>query len=521
MNGAPINLTEIESNDTLDTATLVALSTESPKAVATGSISFDFDNNPGVDATEDVDLYAFELEAGDTIKLDVDPAGDVKPVDFAGLILFDSSGNALAQSEFSGPGPDDAFISFLPYLEFTASEAGTYYAGVSAFLNGGFFAPSTYDPLTAGSGSGTDFPGFNGSGDYTLGFELVNDSTPAAEPPEPPAIGGPPPADAPTVSLRTITGTYDLDGSIVTTTLAETVSDRGLNPIVPGGGGGAITFVLETDGSIPPEGIEVILNSDANLEDYVLTGTPFLRGGEVLGPVLDAEGNPSGIRLNLTANTALLNVNVFDKPIPETDGPEPVTFTLESGAANISAAAAESTITFFDTLADVPPATSDLTVGLTVENGALVEADGNRATLTFSLSEPPPDEGVLVYINTSTPVPGPSLNGQTFNLLGQFDVFNAEITGGEFPIPDFASSGVYFNITEQTATISVAAFPDGVTEGVQAFQVALGGSADYQVDPAASAVTVTIADTADSLPQISLSTEPTVLIESERTVSVH
>ena len=232
MNGAPVNLTEIESNDTLDTATLVALSTESPKAVATGSISFDFDNNRDVDATEDVDLYAFELEAGDTIKLDIDPAGEVKPVDFAGLILFDSNGNILAQGELTNPGPDDGFISRLPYLEYTATEAGTYYAGVSAFLNGGsFFAPSTYDPFTPGSGSGSDIPEFNGSGDYTLGFELVNDSTPVV-PPEPPIIGGPPPADAPTVSLRIITGTYGLDGSIVATNLAETVSDRGLNPLI-------------------------------------------------------------------------------------------------------------------------------------------------------------------------------------------------------------------------------------------------------------------------------------------------
>ncbi|MEM9809028.1 MAG: PPC domain-containing protein, partial [Cyanobacteria bacterium P01_D01_bin.56] len=460
MNTNPVTLTEVESNDTLATATLVSLSTDSPKAIATGSINFDFDNNRDVDATEDVDLYAFELEAGDTIKLDVDPAGDIKPVDFAALILFDSSGNALAQGEITGPGPDDAFISRLPYLEYTVTEAGTYYAGVSAFLNGGsFFAPSTYDPFTAGSGSGTDFPGFNGSGDYTLGFELVNDSTPIVELPEPPTIGGPPSTDAPTVSLKTITGTYDLDGSIIATTVAETVSDRGLNPLI--GGGSAITFVLDTNGSIPAEGIEVILNSDANLEDYIDTSIPFIRGGEVLGPVLDAEGNPSGIRLNLTSNTALLNFILFDKPISEADGSEQVTFTLDSGAANVSAAAAESTITIFDTLSDVPPVTSELTVGLTVENEALVEADGNKATLTFSLSEPPPDEGVLVYVNTSATTAGLPFNGQTFNLLGQFDVFGAEIAGGEFPIPDFASSGFYFNITEQIATISIAAFPDG------------------------------------------------------------
>ncbi|MEM9091466.1 MAG: TIGR03118 family protein [Cyanobacteria bacterium P01_F01_bin.53] len=525
MDSTPINLTEIESNDTLSTATLVSLSTESPKAIATGSINFNFENNRDVDATEDVDLYAFELAAGDTIKLDVDPFGDVKPVDFVGLILFDSDGNALAQSEITdiGPAPDEAFISFLPYIEYTATEAGTYYAGVSAFLNGGsIFATSTYDPFTAGSGGGVDFEpfdfGLNSFGDYTLGFELENDSTPVVvEPPQPPT-GGTPPADAPTVSLQTITGTYNIDGSIIVPTLAETVSDQGLSPTF-GIGGGAITFVLNTDGAIPADGIEVVINSDANLEDYLFTFDPFIRGGEILGPVVDAEGNPSGIRLKLTQPTTLVNITVADKPVPETDGPEEVTFSLDSSVANISAA--ESTVTFYDTIAAVPPTTTGLTVGLTVENAALVEADGNKATLTFSLSEPPPAEGVLVYVNTSATTAGESVNGQTFGLLGQFDVFGAEISGGTFPTPDFASSGFYFNITEQTATISIAVFPDDVPEGLQAFQVTLGGSADYQVDPAASAVTVTLADTDDSLPQISLSTEPTVLVESEQTASVH
>ena len=516
---------EAESNDTLSTATAISLSTESPKAIATGSINFDFDNNRDVDATEDVDLYSFELAVGDTIKLDVDPSGDVRPADFVELTLFDSNGDTLATGDVFNPGPDDAFTSFLPYIEYTATESGTYYVGVSAYLNGrSIFAVSSYDPFTAGSGSGVNFDplGFdlNSFGDYALGFELVNDATPVVEPPQPPADGTPS-ADAPTVSLQVITGTYDIDGSIIAPTLAETVSNAGLSPLF-GVGGSAITFVLNTEGPIPTEGVEVTLNADANLADYIFTSSPFIRGGEVLGPVLDAEGNPSGIRLKITQNTTLLNVNVADKPFPETDGPEQVTFALDSNVANISAAADASTITFYDTLADVPPpTTTDLTIGLTVENEALGEADGNRATLTFSLSEPPPSEGVLVYVNTSAKTAGESVNGQTFNLLGQFDVFGAEISGGTFPIPDFASSGFYFNITEQTATISVAAFPDDVVEGLQAFQVALGGSADYQVDPAASGVTVTLADTADSLPQISLNTEPTVLIESEETASVH
>lgn len=145
MNSDPLNLVEIESNDTFDTATSVAITTESPHAIATGAINFDFENNRDVDATEDVDLYAFELAAGDTIRLDVDAAGETMPVDLVELILFDSEGNNLAVGSFADPGPDDAFASFLPYIEYTATEAGTYYAGVSGYFN------LAYDPFTAGS----------------------------------------------------------------------------------------------------------------------------------------------------------------------------------------------------------------------------------------------------------------------------------------------------------------------------------------------------------------------------------
>ena len=524
MNNSYFQLIETESNDTLITATAVPLSTGSPKASATGTINFDFDNNRDVDATEDVDLYRFELAAGDTIILDLDPSGTVKPIDLAELILFDSEGNNLAQGSFTNPGPEDAFTSFLPYIEYTVAEAGTYYAGVSAYLNADtFFAANAYDPLTAGSSSGVTFEqfGINSFGDYALNFKLINDATPVAEPPEPPTSGTPP-ANAPTVSLQAITGTYSADGSILAPALVETVSDQGLSPLF-GVGGAAITFALTTEGDMPAEGVEVVINSNANLADYLFTADSFVRGAEVLGPALDADGNPSGIRLNVTQLTALFNINLFDKPVPETDGPEQITFTLESGDANISSTSGTSIVTVYDTVADVPTTTTDgLTVGLSVENGDLVEADGNEATLTFTLSEPPPADGVLVYVNLAAKTAGSSNEfGQTFGLLGQFDVFNADITGGAFPIPDFASSGFYFNITEQTATIDVAAFADDAVEGVQAFQVSLAGSADYQVDPAASAVTITLADTADSLPQISLSSEPTVLVESEQPASGH
>ena len=518
MNSDPINLTEIESNDTLNTANLVSLSTELPKAIATGSLNFDFDNNRDVDASEDVDFYAFDLAAGDTIRLDVDAAGELMPIEFAALTLFDNGGTNLAQSTFIDPGPDDAFISYLPYIEYTATEAGTYYAGVSNFFN------AVYDPFTAGSGNGvsTEEFDFNYFGDYTLGFELVNDSNPGGPPPTQPPSGEVPPADAPTVSLQTIAGTYGLEGEVVAPAVAETVSDVGFDPL-SGLGGAAINVLLTTEGAIPAGGMEVMLNTDTNLAEYLFTYEPFIRGAEILGPVLDAAGNPFGIRLNITQNTALINLLVTDKPEPETDGEEQITFALDSSAANINPAAATSTVTVYDTIADVPESTTDLTIGLTVENSALIEAAGNTTTFTFTLSEPPPPEGVLAYVSAAAPAGiGDDVGqAQVFGLLGQFDVFGIEVTGGAFPIPNFSSSGFYFQITEQTATITTAAFPDGVVEGVQAFQVTLGESRDYQVDPAASAVTVTVGDTVESLPQLSLSTEPAVLVESEGTVSVH
>ena len=518
MNSASLNsiqmTPEIESNDTLDTATLISLSTQSPRVIATGSINFDFENNRNVDATEDVDLYAFELAVGDTIKLDLDATGEVMPVDLAELILFDSEGNNLVQGSALSPSPDDAFASFLPYIEYTATEAGTYYAGVSAFFN------LAYDPFTAGSGSGATLDAFNlnGLGDYTLGFELVNDATPTPPPPdETPDI---PASDAPPqVSLETITGTYGLDESVIVPAVVETVNDLGLDP-VNALGGAAITLILTTEGDIPESGIEVAVNTGVNLTEYLFTFEPFIQGAEVLGPLLDAQGNPSGIRLNITQRNAFLNFTLFDKPEPETDGPEPITFALEENPGiSINPDAAASTVTFYDTAADVPAPSVEPVVGLTVDSGALIEADGNTATFTFTLSESPPPEGVIVFVSSATP--GASPAGQTFQGLGQFDIFNAEVTGGLFPTPNFEASGFYFKITEQTATITAAAFPDEEIEGIQEFQFFLEESAGYQIDPAASSVVITTADTTESLPQLSLSVEPANLIESEGAVSVH
>ncbi|MEL6763757.1 MAG: PPC domain-containing protein [Cyanobacteria bacterium J06607_6] len=515
LNSTAVDLIETEANDTIDTAIPVVLTTETPRAIASGSINFDFDNNRDVDASEDVDLYAFDLAAGDTIRLDLDGAGATMPVQLAELILFDSAGNNLATGIFTDPGPNDAFTSFLPYVEYTATEAGTYYAGVSAYFN------LAYDPFTAGSGSGVTFEAFNfnGFGDYTLGFERVNAATPAPAPVNP--VPDNPASDAPPqVSLRTVAGTYALDESLIAPAVVETVSDLGLSP-ADGLGGAAITLILATEGNIG-SGVEVVVDTGIDLTDYLFTFEPFIRGGQILGPILNDDGKPTGLLLNLTAPNALLNLTLLDKPEPETDGPEQITFTLEENPGiTVNPDAAASTITVYDTAADVPPTVSDLEVSLTVSESALIEADGNATTLTFTLSEPPPAGGIIVYVNTEPTVPEGAVEGSVFQGLGQFDIFNAEVTGGPFPSPNFTASGFYFNITEQTATITISAFPDAIEEGIQEFRLFIEESVGYQLDPAASSVVVTTADTAESLPQLSLSVAPDILVETEATVSVH
>ncbi|MEM9272650.1 MAG: PPC domain-containing protein [Cyanobacteria bacterium P01_F01_bin.143] len=513
MDNSYFQLTETESNDTISTANIVNLSSDAPKAIATGTINFDFENNRDVDATEDVDFYAFDLTAGDTIKLDLDTADGSMPLDIGELILFDSEGNNLIRGLPTEPALDDSFASIQPALEFTATEAGTYYAGVSGFFN------QFYDPFTPGSGSGINLAEFgnNGFGNYELFFELVNSETPVTPPDTMPDIL---PGDAPPqVSLQTFAGTYGLDESLVVPAAVETVNDVGLDPI-NALGGSAITLVVTTEGDIPESGVEVAVNTGVNLAEYVFTFEPFVRGAEILGPVLDAEGNPSGIRLNITDTNALLNLTLFGKPDLETDGPEEITFTLEDNPGiTVNPAAAASTVTVYDNTAAVPTSGTEPVVSLTVENSALIEADGNAVSFIFTLSEPPSSEGVIVFVNTATPSAA-SVSSE-FQGLGQFDVLNAEVSGGVFPAPNFTGSGFYFNITEQTAQITVAALPDAAIEGIQEFQVFLVESAGYQIDPAASSAIITTADTADSLPQLSLSVTPSVLIESEGTVSIH
>ncbi|NJL19572.1 MAG: hypothetical protein HC895_00145 [Leptolyngbyaceae cyanobacterium SM1_3_5] len=151
-------------NDTLLTANAVPLAAGQSRAI-TGAIAA----RGGIDASEDVDLYKVDLLTGQKLTVDVDsqeysiPGLNVPQRLDSELRLFDSTGRELLRVN-NAPAPNELFVSGRdPYLEFVAETAGTFYVGVSQLNN------RTYDPLTAGSGSGQIAPnsGVN-VGAYTI-----------------------------------------------------------------------------------------------------------------------------------------------------------------------------------------------------------------------------------------------------------------------------------------------------------------------------------------------------------------
>ncbi|WP_366524901.1 pre-peptidase C-terminal domain-containing protein [Acaryochloris sp. IP29b_bin.137] len=431
-------------------------------------------------------MYSFDLAAGDTVRIDADSAIFDSGLDTV-LRVFDADGNEVAGSD-DDFAPDELFAPGRrdSYVEYTATEAGTYYVGVSSFGNGvfDFFqnddgtpTNNPYDPNVAGSGTGRSF------GDYTLNLTL-NEPFAPVETEIPDSTG-----EGPTVSLSASPAVYDDSDRLLASALVQFVES----------GASILTLELSVDGEIPEEGVEVYLNSDIDLSSAFSTRSPFNPVGEaeVLGAIFDDQGLPTGLRIKLTSNTTVINLNLDNADEAPTDGVQPVSFTLEPSAGYQVGEDTFST-SIYDTLADVPVMPDVPTVGVTISETALVESEGNLTTLTFTLDNPPPAEGVLINVDS----------GQRA-ALGEFDVFNAEIIGGDFPSPNFRASGFFFRMTEQTATITLAAFDETTNpeipaedalEGIEEFTFTIQPGVGYAIAPDASEITLTIADNPDSVP---------------------
>ncbi|NJR69829.1 MAG: hypothetical protein HC771_15095 [Synechococcales cyanobacterium CRU_2_2] len=139
-------------------------------------------------------------------------------------------------------------------------------------------------------------------------------------------------------------------------------------------------------------------------------------------------------------------------------------------------------------------------MSLTSDITTLVEDEGTEATLTITLSEPPPAGGLVVGIGTGKPF-----------ALGDFDIFppppQAAVTGGTLAAGFSDNSGFNFRITSQTATIRLPIFNDpdrpaadpnatrndDIGEEQTTFSILPGTG--YNVSATTSSVTLTLKDT--------------------------
>ena len=116
-----------------------------------------------IDSLTDVDLYQFELEAGNTVSLDIDAAKIENELDSV-VQIFNADGEKLATNDdASAPNEDSAVDS---YLEFTALTTGSYYLGVSSYGN------FDYDSINGSNNFSNDFG--NTTGNYDLVIDIID-----------------------------------------------------------------------------------------------------------------------------------------------------------------------------------------------------------------------------------------------------------------------------------------------------------------------------------------------------------
>ncbi|MEA5543719.1 Ig-like domain-containing protein [Limnoraphis robusta CCNP1324] len=151
-------------------------------------------------------------------------------------------------------------------------------------------------------------------------------------------------------------------------------------------------------------------------------------------------------------------------------------------------------------------------VSFSASPNTLIETEGTRLNFEFSLNQPPPEDGLRVFVDSDLP-----------RSLTQLDLTELSYTGGEsFPTGDFDFTGFAFTITEQTASISVPIFDDsslppeeseegavpvtyrlltrnGISSQDLAEVEASQSISEYLIDPSLNSSTIIFADSPESL----------------------
>ncbi|MEL6463113.1 MAG: hypothetical protein AAFQ91_33680, partial [Cyanobacteria bacterium J06621_15] len=116
----------------------------------------------------------------------------------------------------------------------------------------------------------------------------------------------------------------------------------------------------------------------------------------------------------------------------------------------------------------------------------LVEEENTQLTITLTSSEPIPEEGLVVGVDSDIE-----------NALGQFDLFTTQFENVQLTSINDDISGFEVRLNEQTGTIIAPVFDDNDADGPQSLTFNLEPGEGYTVDESADSVTITIED-ADS-----------------------
>ncbi|QGQ25977.1 hypothetical protein F1728_26340 [Gimesia benthica] len=162
--------------DTIGTAHATGLSSAS---TGTNTYYGGIGNNTSIaDPLLDVDMFQVQLNAGDSVIVDIDASQFQTGLDSV-VRIFDAAGNEVAYSD-DDLAPDENFVSFLSnfdsYVTYTntTGSAGNFFIGISAYND--LDDPVSYDPTdTAGRPTGVD-PSDVGS--YDLHITVQNGAAP-------------------------------------------------------------------------------------------------------------------------------------------------------------------------------------------------------------------------------------------------------------------------------------------------------------------------------------------------------
>ena len=116
----------------------------------------------------------------------------------------------------------------------------------------------------------------------------------------------------------------------------------------------------------------------------------------------------------------------------------------------------------------------------------LIEEEGTQLTITLTSSEPIPESGLVV-----------SIDSDVENALGQFDLFTTQFENLQLTSINDDISGFQVWLNEQTGTIIAPVFDDNDADSPQNLTFNLEPGEGYTVDENAGSVTITIED-ADS-----------------------